>query len=138
MWLFPEDSHLGGGAAIPESLEGEMDCREHPCLHFSASLTEKPASIQLCISAPVSWCLPGGPGIMTLRGQPVADEQKQFPYEEIPSKPNKRDSPPFPWRGVPPMWSEGPGSSRTVPLGVLLAILGFSFFGSEVGALRVL
>lgn len=36
-------SHLGGGAAIPESLEGELDWREHPCLHFSASLIEKTA-----------------------------------------------------------------------------------------------
>lgn len=55
VWLFPEDNHLGGGAAIPESLEGEMDCREHPCLHFSGSLMEKAASssafLHLCPGA---------------------------------------------------------------------------------------
>lgn len=42
----------------------------------SLSFPDGGGSIQLCRSAPVSWHLPGHPGILTLRDQPVADEQK--------------------------------------------------------------
>lgn len=97
-WLLPEDSHLGGRVAIPESPEE----REHRCPHCSASLMEEVASgfafLHLC---------PGiFPGIMTLRDKPMAVEQKHSP----PSQQARPRS--VPQRAALLMWSEEPGFSR--------------------------
>lgn len=59
-WPLPEDNHLGGRAANPESLEGEMEQREHPRLHFSTSLIDWVASSSTCLylcpgAFPVAW-----------------------------------------------------------------------------------
>lgn len=80
-WLHPEDSHLGGRVAIPESPEG--DGVEGASMSTLLSFPDRGGSIHLCISAPVSWHLPRHPGIMTLRDQPVAEEQEGA----CPSKP---------------------------------------------------
>lgn len=75
--LLPEDDHLGGKGAIPKSLEGEIFV-EGALMPTFLSFPDREGSIQLHISAPVCWCLPSGPGIVTLRDQPVVDEQKHF------------------------------------------------------------
>lgn len=76
-WLLPEDSHLGGRVATPESPEGGgVEGASMPAL---LSFPDGGGSIQLCRSAPVSWHLPGDSGILTLRDQPVADGQKHCP-----------------------------------------------------------
>lgn len=94
------------------------------------------------MSAPTSWCLPGGPGILTLRDQLVADEREHF-RQSLANKTHLR----APRSGAQAMWSEEPGFSiRTwgqvpelplsscVPLGIPSATVGFRFFSWGVGA----
>lgn len=136
-----EDSHLGGRVAIPESRGG--DGVEGASMSALLSFPDRGGSIHLCISAPVSWHLPRHPGIMTLRDQPVAEEQERVP----PSQQTRPRS--VPQRAAPLMWSEEPGLSRRtrrqvpdlalsscVPLGILLAALGFGLYSCEVGVAR--
>lgn len=125
----PEDSHLGWQGSHSQVTRGREGVRAR------GGWCNNVCSSQHLAMHRVSWCLPGGRGIVTLRDQPASrDERKPF----CPSPANKTHL-------LAPVGAQLTRSdpvpdlllSSWVPLGILLATLGCGFFSSELGAIGV-
>lgn len=76
-------------AGQPSRVTGEGDGAEGASTSALLCLPDRLGGIRLHVSEPMSWCLPSGPGILTLRDQLVADEQEHF-RQSLANKPHLR------------------------------------------------